>query len=475
MLVNMATPGIFQLHQLKIVADDEQQRHDAMDRAWGEYYGFQKDVLATKPGQADDNVKVNKCRVIVDKGASFLFGGDIAFTCDEDCPEGAQDWLDACWKANKQGSLLHDAAIAGGVTGHVFIQIALPEPGSDFPELTVLDPEMVSVTWDPKNIKKVLRFTIAWNSVDPETHKVVNYRQLIEKQTGSWRITDQETQPDSTTWLTTNTAVWPYAWPPMAECKNLPAPNAFWGISDIEADVQGLNRACSLVLSNMQRIIRFHAHPHTVASGVGGADITVDVDGVIVLPSADGKMYNLEMQSDLASSINLFEKIEQSVHEVSRVPAISTGTLDKLGPLSGVALKVLYQPLIEKTDSKRTLYGEMLQELCAHLLELGGTPGCSCTVTWPEMLPVDPLQELQALLLMDQLGIVSKQTMSDRSHLDYETEQQQIEDEAKEAAAAMPAQPAVPGEAVANPAQTLPPPPMTGAPMERGMRPQGGG
>ena len=179
------------------------------------------------------------------------------------------------------------------------------------------------------------------------------------------------------------------------------------------------------------------------------------------------------MLSDLSSSINTYDKVCEAIHEVARVPAVSTGTLDKLGPLSGVALKVLYQPLIEKTDSKRTLYGEMLQELCSHLLELGGYPGCSVTVTWPEMLPVDPLQELQTLLLMDQLGIVSKQTMAARIHLDWETEKEHIEEEAKEDAAATPAVPGMPGQPGANPAQALPPPPMTNAPMDRGMKPQG--
>jgi hypothetical protein len=474
----MAQPlaNYFQGSLLSIVASDERQRKQRMDDAWAAYYGHTPDPLIIKPGQADDNVKVNKARVVVDKGVSFLFGGDITFQCDETAPAGAQQWLDACWKANRQGSLLHDLALNGGVCGHTFLKVDLPNPaeGEEFPQLSVQDPATYSVVWDPRNIKRVLSFTVQWNAVDPTSTKVMNYKQEIVKSGNGWTITDKESKPDSSTWAVTNTVRWPYPWAPVAQCKNLPAPNEWWGISDIEADVLGLNRAASFTLSNAQRIIRFHGHPKTVTSGVSGADINVDVDGVISLLSPDAKMWNLEMQSDLQSTINQYEKICEAIHEVARVPAISTGTLDKLGPLSGVALKVLYQPLIEKTDSKRTLYGEMLQDLCTNLLALGGYPKCPVTITWPEMLPVDPLQELQTLLLMDQLGIISKQTMADKVHLDWKTEQDNLADEAKEdAAAAPPAVPDVPGQPGENPAQTMPPAPILNAAPDRGMKPQG--
>src|ERR1019366_3717513 len=254
-----ALPNYFGNQLLSIVANDENRRKQAMDDAWAQYYGHVPDLLATKPGQADDNVKINKARVIVDKGVSFLFGGDISFTCDEDCPAAAQAWLDDCWKANRQGSLLHDLALNGGVCGHTFLKVEAKEPGGQFPQITVQDPATFSVVWDPRNIKKVLSYTIAWNAVDPATNKVLNFQQVIAKQpNGTWHITDKESLPDSQTWVTTLETDWPYPWSPIAQCKNLPAPNEWFGISDIEKDVLALNRAASFALTNSQRIIRFH-------------------------------------------------------------------------------------------------------------------------------------------------------------------------------------------------------------------------
>src|ERR1035437_6007485 len=118
-------PDFFQRQLLEIVSADERKRKQNMDDRWAAYYGHMPDLLTIKPGQADDNVKINKARVVVDKGVSFLFGGDITFTCSEDAPQEAQDWLDACWKANKQGSMLHDLALNGGVCGHTFLKVDL--------------------------------------------------------------------------------------------------------------------------------------------------------------------------------------------------------------------------------------------------------------------------------------------------------------------------------------------------------------
>ena len=419
--------------------------------------------------------KVNKARVIVDKGVSFLFGGDITFQCDEDAPAGAQDWLDACWKANRQGSLLHDLALNGGVCGHTFLKIDLPDPsqGEEFPSSACRTRRRTPSSGTPAISRRSSRSPYSGTpSIRPPRRSSTSASEIV-KQGAGWHITDEESAPDSGNWKPTNDVDWPHPWPPVAECKNLPAPNEWWGISDIQEDVLSLNRQASSLLTNLLKIIDFHGHPKTIITGTVGADVAVDPNKAIILPDPAAKAYNLEMLSDLSSSINTYDKVCEAIHEVARVPAVSTGTLDKLGPLSGVALKVLYQPLIEKTDSKRTLYGEMLQELCSHLLELGGYPGCSVTVTWPEMLPVDPLPGAADAPAHGPTGIVSKQTMAARIHLDWETEKEHIEEEAKEDAAATPAVPGMPGQPGANPAQALPPPPMTNAPMDRGMKPQG--
>jgi hypothetical protein len=115
----VSTPFAIQSQLHAIIRQDGQDRVSRMDRAWAAYYGHTPDPLKVKPGQPRDTVKVNKARVIVDKGVGFLFSDELEFKL----PDPAQVWLDAVWTANKKMTLLHKLALNGGVCGHVFLKM----------------------------------------------------------------------------------------------------------------------------------------------------------------------------------------------------------------------------------------------------------------------------------------------------------------------------------------------------------------
>jgi hypothetical protein len=303
-------------------------------------------------------------------------------------------------------------------------------PSTPYPRLVILDPATVTPIWEPDDIEKVLRYRIQYPAVNLKTGKPIVIRQLIEQDGATWRITDQVSRADSTQWVTTAEATWPYPWPPIVDCQNLPNPNEYWGISDLEEDVLQLNGAINFVLSNLARIVRFHAHPKTWGKGFTAQQLSIAVDETIVLPSPDAELRNLEMLNDLSSSIALYERLQEALHEISRIPEVATGKLDRIGQLSGVALAILYQPLLEKTESKRRTYGDMLVELNRRLLALGGHGEDNRTVLhWPELLPRDPLQERQAALLDQQLG-VSADTILQRLGFDPDLEREKSEEAA---------------------------------------------
>jgi hypothetical protein len=301
-------------------------------------------------------------------------------------------------------SLLQKLAINGGVCGTAFVKIKI-EAGQVYPRLVVLDPETVSVRWQADDIDRIVEYKIQYVSKDPYTGKPVGIRQLIEPDGAGWLITDQVGDLQNLRWQTVIEERWPYPFSPVVYCQNLPAPNEFWGISDLEDDVVGVMYGINFVLSNMARIIRFHAHPKTWGRGFMASEIKVDVDGTIILPNPDAQLANLEMSSDLGSSLNLFLRLKESLHEVSRIPEVATGKLESAGGLSGLALQILYQPLLEKTETKRITYGDMLEELAENLLVIGGLGEQEVSLLWQEMLPSDPMQERQAALLDKQLGV----------------------------------------------------------------------
>ncbi len=409
----------------EIAALDEISRAARFKKVWDAYYGRFAKPLKVKLNQPDDNVLVNFARVVVDKGVSFLFGQDVAFEISETEETAAEEWLDACWDANRKMTTLQKLALNGAVTGHAFVKI-VPQQGA-YPRLVVLDPSTVTVRWETDDIQQVVSYRIQYPAIDPDTGKPMAVRQLIERDSQVWRITDQVSRADSTTWTTTSEAVWPHPWPPIADCQNLPAPNEYWGISDLEDDVLQLNHSINFVLSNLARIIRYHAHPKTWGRGFTANQLNIAVDETIVLPSADAELRNLEMVSDLSSSIALYERLREALHEVSRVPEVATGKLENVGSLSGVALQILYQPLIEKTETKRRTYGDLLIELNRRLLALGGYGEDNRTVLhWPELLPGDPKAEAETALLHQQLG-VSQATILEKLGYNPELEAQKRE------------------------------------------------
>jgi hypothetical protein len=139
------------------------------------------------------------------------------------------------------------------------------------------------------------------------------------------------------------------------------------------------------------------------------------------------------MQSDLGSSIQLYLRLREAFHEIARVPEIATGRVEGVGSLSGVALQILYQPLVEKTQTKRRLYGDLLVETNRRLLAIGGFGNdLMTTLHWPELIPGDPEAEAKTLILWQQLG-VSQDTILRRLGLDPATEREKRDMSAGEA------------------------------------------
>jgi hypothetical protein len=405
------------------LAMEENERALRFKRAWECYYGQFARPLKVRKGQPDDNVIVNLARVIVDKGVSFLFGQELVFDLNEGKQTPAEEWLDGCWQANRRMTLLQKLALNGSICGQPFVKIV---PGQPYPRLVILDPATVTVRWEPDDIEAVVSYRIQYPAVDPQTGKPIVIRQLVEQDGQVWHITDQVSR-DGGIWQTTAEAAWPHPWPPIVDCQNLPAPNEYWGISDLEDDVLGLNGSLNFVLSNLARIIRHHAHPKTWGRGFTAQQLSIAVDETIVLPAPEAELHNLEMLSDLSSSIELYKRLKEALHEISRVPEVATGKLESTGQLSGVALAILYQPLLEKTETKRRTYGDLLVELNRRLLALGGFGEDNRAVLhWPEMLPRDPLQERQAAVLDQQLG-ASQDTLLGKLGYDPDLEREKRE------------------------------------------------
>lgn len=417
------------------LAEEVRQRQARIKRAWKAYYGDMEPVLKTGPGKPDDNVLLG-VRHLVDKGVSSLFGQSLAF---EILSDGEHDpvkqspdekLLADIWRRNRQGTLLHKLGLNGAICGQAFLKLQRTPNG---PRLILLDPATLDVDHDPDDIERVVRYAITYQAKDPQTGKVWLYRQRHEPTGSGWVITDERADPDHPTqWTTLNVEMWPYPFAAVVDCQNLPLPNVYWGTADLEPDILALNRALRFVLSNVQKIIRYHAHPKTWTNGAASS-IEINADGIIGLGTENAQLHNLEMTSDLASSIAFYERLREAYYELASVPEVALGKMDNVGRLSGTAMQILYGPLVMRTQTKQLTYGELLAEINRRLLVLAGrlepTEDTQIITRWPELIPNDPLEEGQTLLTHEQLG-ASQRTLLTK--LGYNPDDEQAQKQAEQ-------------------------------------------
>lgn len=400
----------------------ERERQERIDWAWRAYHGDLPKPLKSRT--FDDNVQPNFVQAIVDLGVSFLFGKDIPFDTDPSTEQLAETpeevYLDAVWAANDKAALLIKLGLNGSVCGHAFLKIK--RRMNDVPRILLLDPATVGVHWDDDDLEDVYRYTQSWRAVN-RLGMAVTRRQVTERNDNglSWTVTDEEASADSGPWRTLSTELWPYPFTPIFQCQNLPAPNEFWGLSDLETHVVTMQQALNFTLSNLQKTVRLHAHPKPVAIGVNATDIDASPDKITAIPLG-GDLKYMQAAPFQSSSLELYEKLQNALYTVTKTPELAMGKMDNVGQLSGLALQILYGPLLSKTNTKRAMYGPMLQRLNQALLALAGfAADVPIMLQWQNPLPQNGLEERQVAQIDKALG-VSTDTILTKLGYDAETE-----------------------------------------------------
>lgn len=436
-------PDTLSLAQAPMSQADAERKRDMVE-AWKAYRGDFQKPLKVRAGKADNNVISNRCAPIVDKGVSFLFGKILKITAPND---DAQTFLDGFWgHDDKRMTRFAKLALNGGVCGQAFVKSIPAQGRMKYPRIVVLDPQIVRIVTDPEDCDLILAFVIEYPRADFWQKRQIIARVDPDNMAGiagdydlddTWTITNYVRRGESSPWIQNGAReVWPYPFAPVHTTQNLPNPNEPWGKPDLTQDIIDQNKSLNFAQSDTQQIIYYHAHPKTVATGVSASQIGVAADETLCLPSPDSRLTMLEMRSNLDSIRNFSADIRSDMDEQSRVPAVALGRLVDLpkGNISGVALSLLFQPLIEKTIQKQRLYGDLIRDVSRAALVLGGIipledyEDYEIDLQWQNLLPVDDLAAAQTAMLLQQLG-VSNATLLAQLGYDADAEADKSADE----------------------------------------------
>jgi hypothetical protein len=405
------------------------------------------------PDQTDDNVIANRCQIVVDRGVDFLFGDELEISCEEDAPPAAQELLDKVWGIKEtRMPLLQKLAMNGAMAGQAFLRIK-PEPNETY-RLVVVDPATVFVKTAPQDCETVELFCIQYCTDEKRDGKParVYYREEIARidpdRDGDdgdpfadvdaiWSIQHWSRIGDRGNWTPAGAPiVWPYKFPPIFSCQNLPWPNDHWGFPDIVPALIGMNDALNFNLSNIQRDGRILAQPIIYSTGTGQQDLDIRPGKIIGLPLSESKIAAVSISADIANLLAFAKDLRAEIGELSGVPDVASGRATELprGNIAGIAIELMFMPLLKKRGKKMCLYGDLIINVSKALFVLAGlSEDIDVTLAWQSPLPHDDLPSIQAALLKQQAG-VSKATTLRQLGEDPEEEEVLNQAEAKQQA-----------------------------------------
>jgi hypothetical protein len=459
---------------------EDLKRRQATKKAWAAYHGDYQTPFKIEPGQPDPNVKPNRLRQIVDKNVAWIAGQqieiDVRMAEDDELesskrkvvrivPEEAPDTakmqaaLRKVWGSPDDFlTLLTSLIMNGCVDGHAYLKVVWDSDKMDYPRLVALDSGNVYVVADPDDCNRaccyVIEYRASLGTVGGQ-ERIVTKRQVIclmdpdgqarfyggQDEDDYWTIRNyiryeqHGAQQSKSSWLPVGGVIdWRYDFPPIVDCMNLPNPNVYYGLPDLSPSLIHLNETLAFIESNINKIIRSNAHPWLFAIGFDPSSLTNEPGRVQGIASPDGKVIALTATGDLASSMKFADDLRADMDEQSRVPAVALGRQESLpkGNMSGIAIDMLFQPLIELVNLKRRLYGSLIRKASAYVLALLGLiedcDDVEIFLKWPNLLPVDDLAAAQTAQLLLSMGI-SKQSVFKQLGYDPDEEMAAKKDE----------------------------------------------
>jgi len=367
-------------------------RSNLVSRSVAFYHGLVPPQLKTKPGEPDDNVYINYAEVIVDKGVAFLFGKSLKISVGSEVDKSGEEYLEQVWPQAQRNEEFQEMAQDGATCGDAYLKISIEPDGS--PRVTVGDPTCYEIVPDEHDVSRPVLFRCSYPLTDANGKTYFFKEETVRAEDRrSWLI-QQYHSYDGKFWSAIGESVtWNLPVPPIFHAKNLPAPKSIYGKPDLTDSILQVIGYISRLDSMCGKIVRIHSSPKPYAKNLKKQDLEWGTDGMLFLKPTGNQVSAeiglLEMSGDLGSALELRKVLREGLAEMSGVPEVATGKVESVGQLAGVALRLMYGPLIEKTEKKQLRYGRLISDCVKALLAVGGKPGLSVTLNWTDPLPGD--------------------------------------------------------------------------------------
>lgn len=376
---------------------------------------------------------VDHARTVVEIGADFLAGSPVTFTISKE-EEGGKEIPDEAltkianeiWERSGGEAKFLPQAIDGGIKGDACV--VLVKGKDERVRLRWVDPSIAFPEFDAHDCDRLLELIIGYE-VRKEDGSKGEYIQRWTPGKVVTEIDDRETGEQVTFNPELCDGGIPAVW-----IRNLGLPGEKFGRSDI-AFLKELVERYDHANSKDLDIVDYYSSPHLKFKGVKKSDVE---QGKIGNKTAfyfkdGGDVDFLEWAGNAPAVKDSLDRMRQDLSEMAQVPSIAFGRLDegvKGGDVSGVALRIMYAPLLAKTRRKRASWGPALERVMAFAVsfEVGAVVEVEkVNINWQDPLPTNVKEDWETAGLQKEAGVSENQVLRERGYDDDQITQMEEE------------------------------------------------
>lgn len=403
------------------------------------YHGDHPNLLPERLRTSMERLGVvdNFCSLVVDKGTSFLMGKPLRFEVSDQT--AIEEWLKGIWKQNKMQTHMIKAQRTNGTKGDVFLK-----PFFDAEEkkivIRVLRPDIVFPNYSDEDYEEMESCEIKFEKYrDGESYMFMQVWTLED-------IKEYEAPVDGTDWELLRAIPNKYKIMPIhVRNKVLDKP---FGESDLE-DMIPLQKAFNKILTDIMKISEDQAFKHLWATGVRQGEEGKLEHGpgkLWTFASPDAKVGDVAPTS-IEQLINFLKFLADEIAHKGRVPEFKMTTMIK--DISGVALRMMYADMIQRTEERVTIWRDCLERLFIYLVRIGikekkikgvttvDEEGLDIKIYFDTSMPVDRKEQMEWIEKQVDLRLKSRKTAMKETGIDkVDAEMDKIKEEEEDEYAA---------------------------------------
>jgi hypothetical protein len=389
------------------------------------YHGSQWDG---RERRGEKHLTFNYARVFIEKVASYLMSGltfavdPIASTTEARIKaQSAELALQRVYEENNLEQLDLETEIDCAILGDAAYKVTWDAETKRI-RVTAPDIQGIYAWWAADDVSRVWRIASQYtlSAEQAETTYMVKPRDRATTVVEVWTDLDFELWIDS---IQIDHKPNPYGFIPFIIYPNLREPKKFWGMSDL-VQVKGTQQELNRALSQLSRILELSGNPIAVLENIEESeDIAVSPGAVWSIPeTAKAYLLDLLQGGGVRLHIDYINLLYRILHDLSESPRAAFGGTER--DLSGVALEIELQPLLQKVRRKRlvrtTAYNRR-NRMILKLLEK--YENCDfgdylLRVVWGPVLPNDMAKLVSNEQVLVQNGIHSRRRAMDEIGID---------------------------------------------------------